>query len=413
MGPVKLGDTQSRADFFSRSVLANLTYWQDWLAANQSNLVALEQDYSNLLRGLVFALDLAGPAWLPLYKLIEEFSPYMERRGHWQVWQELLERALTTAKQVEDQAAEVTLTALLARLSFQQSRFDATVRLYRRAIRLARSVDDRFNLGRACTNLGYYYIEHRQLWRAEVLCMFALRLFEQLGSHHGRAHTENHLGTMYIWQNRWEQARQHLEQACALWQAMGDDHGLMRGLTNLSTLYLRMEQAEPALNCLTQALQQATLAGEEAIIGRIYMNMGLAYTISRDFPAAEMYTRQAEIIFQQYSDINGLARIWGNLGVIYAHQGKWSEALLHFEKSLQTWRNLGLKEDEIMTLIDLVESEQIRDNHEQAHTYLQEVEHLLGPNRESYLYRYLQPRLTQCRRKLEDAGQSLHKPNNI
>jgi len=39
-----LTDTQSRADFFRRSIRINLRYWQAWLKDKITNVAALDQE---------------------------------------------------------------------------------------------------------------------------------------------------------------------------------------------------------------------------------------------------------------------------------------------------------------------------------------------------------------------------------
>lgn len=236
MASISLTDVPGRANFFRQTVLNNLRYWQGWLETNLNQATALDRERNAIAKALSFAFDL-DPAWPVVFELVTTLSPLMERRGHWDLWQWVLTRALETAQRMEDRAAEVTLSALLARLLFQQSRYKEAVCHYRRTIRLARQIGDQFNEARACTNLGYHFIEQGRWQRAEVLCCYALCLFEAIDSDHGRAHTENHLGILYTRRHRWPEARQHLERACNIWQAMGDDHGSMRGYLNLGGLY--------------------------------------------------------------------------------------------------------------------------------------------------------------------------------
>ena len=131
------------------------------------------------------------------------------------------------------------------------------------------------------------------------------------------------------------------------------------------------------------------------------MNMGLAHILNQNFIEAEIETRQAETIFQRFSNITELARVWGNLGVIYFHQDKWLEAHLYLEKSLQIWRNLQRKDGEINTLMDLIELELARGRRQQALEKLKEVKILIEQEQKTGWYNYLQPRFTKYHAELE------------
>lgn len=388
------------ADFFKRRVVESTRRWQMFVAEKRADTAALEQSQERILRAISFALASAA-AWPAARQLIEAFAPYMERRGYWDTWHHILNQAVEAAAHFDDTAGQVTLLALLARLRQRQSHFREAVSLYRRVIRLAQRTGNRFEEARACSNLGFLYIDAISHWqRAEVLCCRALAIFEELGSEHGQAHTANHLGILYTRQRSWDQAEQHLQRACVLWQAMGDHHSLIYGFENLGLLYLRMEHPVEAHTYLDRALAQTRLAGEEAEIGNIYNNIGLAYWHSGDLDRAEAYTRQAEKVFRRYSNMLGLARCWHNLGCVSLHQKKWAVASRYLEHALATYRRLNNWEDEIGALLDIFEYELARENQPQAAARLNEVERLITQHTRGRQQHYLDEQLEKHRRSL-------------
>jgi tetratricopeptide (TPR) repeat protein len=267
---------------------------------------------------------------------------------------------------------------------------------------LARRLGDRFNEGRACTNLGYFFIERGYWQRAELLCCHALRIFEELGSEHGRAHTENHLGLLYTRLCRWAEARQHLEQACAIWQAMDDHHGLAYGFMNLGTLYADMEYPDESLQYSNKALDQANLVREELLLGLITINIGLAYKLKGELSTAELYSRKAEAIFERRSNSFELAHVWENLGTIYIEQQRWPEAHWHLQAALETWRRLGQKSGEIQTMLHLSRYELARGHQEEARAWLMEAERQFNQHDRTGLYHQLRIQANKIRRSLTE-----------
>jgi len=399
MAIIALTDVESRADYFQHRILLNLQYWKDYIAVHSSDIGALDSERHGIIRAISFALALDS-AWPAAYELIIAFSSHMERRGYWEPWNAVLSRAIEVAQRAGDTTADVNLSALSARLLQRRNCFKEAIACYLRTIRLSRHTRDDFNEARACTNLGYLYIEQGCWHRAEVLCCHALNIFEQIGSDHGRAHTENHLGLLYTRQRRWKAARQRLESACALWQARGDDHGLMRGFINLGVLYTEMERADEALIHLEKALHQARLSGEEAEIGGIYLNIGAAYRRKGKPAKAEAYARQAEAIFHRFSNLVGLALARGNLGGACLDQGKWQEACQYLKASRRACHDLGHKPGEIRALIDIVACELARGNQAEASGPLHELECLINCPPQDAQFRHLQPILIKYRRSL-------------
>lgn len=257
-------DNQEYTGFFHRRVLINIQYWQDYVTNYLADVLALDSERERIIIAVSFALNL-DETWPVVYKLIVTFAPYVERRGDWGVWNQLLERAIQAAQHHRDTTRSITLSALLAQLLQRQSRLKEAVSYYRKAIRLARQTTQRFEEARACSNRGYLCAEQGYWHRAEVLCCHALAIFEQLDSDHGRAHTENHLGILYTRQRSWDKARQHLEHACAIWRSMSDDHGLMLGFLNLGMLEVDSEHPDQALVHLEKALYYARRASEELL----------------------------------------------------------------------------------------------------------------------------------------------------
>lgn len=337
---------QLRLGFFERQVMREVTYWGELEAVKRIDVSTLDRERENILKaigfGLVAAPSLTATLWSATRHLIVTFAPYMERRGLWDAWHTVLARAIAAAQQVADVAGEITLTALLARLSQRQSRGADVVAYYRRVIRLARRADNHFELARACSNLGYYYCETGKWWRSEVLASHALVLFATLDSKHGQAHTHNHLGVLYTRQKRWSEAELQLQQACKFWRKISDEHSLIAfGLVNLGLLYTGQKKPKEALFWLEDAYHKAEALGETSIIGRILQNMAIAYRQSGRLIEAENLAHQAEQIFHRYHDVLLLAYTWHNLGIIYAQGGQMAKADEYIERALQLYRQLG------------------------------------------------------------------------
>jgi tetratricopeptide (TPR) repeat protein len=395
-GTTSLTNHPNYPALFRRHVLANAQYWQEYVTNRSTDIAALDNERDCILKAISFALEIEI-AWPCVYQVIVIFSSFMERRGHWESWNRLLNQALKTAQRLEDVTRATTLSALLARLLQQQSRIEPAILQHRHTIRLARQTGNRFEEARACTNLGFLYIEQGQWYRAEVLCCHALNIFEAINSDHGRAHTENHLGILYTRQCLWDKGEQYLKRACATWQAMGDNHGLMRGFINLSFLYIEMEKGSKALKYLKKALHQAKLTGEKTELGTIYLNMGAAYRLSGEPTQAEAQGQRAETIFRQSSNLVGLALAWINLGMIYTAQQEWKKAKKYLETGLQACRDLKNEYGEISTLLGMVEYELARGDQQQALVRLKELEYLIKQEDKNAQYNHLQQRLAKYR----------------
>ncbi|MCB0211831.1 MAG: tetratricopeptide repeat protein [Anaerolineae bacterium] len=400
MEHVGLSNPQARTLFFKQCIHNNLYYWYTWVKKNSADIPAMDHERNNIVKAITFALRMQDVDWPTARALVELFSPYIEKRGFWDNWNGILKQAIAVAQRLEDTPGEVNLSALLTRLLFRQGRVREATQYSRRIARLARRIGDLFNEARVYTNLGYYYAEYGQLYRSEVLCYYALKLFEQINNDHGQAHTHNHLGVLFDLKQCWDTALNHLLRACDIWQKTGDNHGLMFGYINLGTLYTTRQQPDQALQYLEQAHNLAKLTGDETSLGMIYVNKGFAYKKKGDYVQAEHFAKQAELIFRPMANFQELARLWDNLGMACLYQGKHNEAKVHLEASLEMWRKLDNKGSEINTLIDIVEYELVTGNQPQARVIFSKAEALLEQYHHHKALPHLQSILREYRRRL-------------
>ncbi len=403
MAVVRLADNRSRTQYFRKIVLSNLKYWQDWLdQAADADIEALDRERDNIIKAIILALDLGKRAWPAIYQLLITFSPYMERRGQWDVWNGILHQAVNVAEQGGDEPKIATLSALLARLLHRQSRFQESTNFYRRTIRVARRIGNLFEEARACTNLGFFFIEEGRWYRAEVLCCYALALFAQIGSQHGMAHANNHLGFLYTQKGHYDKAQYHLEQAYTIWQELEDDHGLMLGSMNLGVLHTYKRMFVEALAYSKKALELAKRTGEEQELGAIYTNMGMAYLKMGNLMEAMTYSLKAETVCQRFLDRFGLAEVQENLGKIYLEMKDWEKASWYLETALNTWRRVGNKQGEVQTAIYLTEYELARGNKKLANDWLIQAENSLKQQAASAGYRRMRSQINNIRHSLDN-----------
>lgn len=302
---------------------------------------------------LDFGLRMAD-TWPHARELTVAVAPYVERSGQWENWNQQLQRAIAVAEEQQDVTSKLQLMLLLARIAQRQGRLAETIYYYRRVIRLARRSGNRFEEARACSNLGYAFIDAGHFLRSEILCQHALTIFTQLQREHGLAATHNHLGLLHVRQKRYTSAEQHLKQACEVWQRLQDDHSLLYVYLNLGTVYVDLERFDEALQHLNLALQSAEKSGETIETARVWNNLGLLYLRLRNFHLAENYLQKACRHFAQIAHDIELAKIYHNLGLTYQQLDKWKDAHDHLEMALLLFQATQNVSEEMKVLVALI-----------------------------------------------------------
>ena len=345
----------------------------------------------------------ATESWPSTSVLMVALASYMERSGQWESWQQFLERAIATAQRLGDTDHEITLTPLLARLYQRRGDASVMVRAYRRVIRLARRYGNRYELARACSNLGFHFIEQGYLWRAEQLNYYALTTFTELQSNHGRAHTHNHLGILLTRQYEWAKAEEHLLAACTIWQKSQDQYGLMRGYGNLGFLYHETANYRDAIYYSTLAIELAERLGEEPLTGVFAINISAGNLHTGDLQKAQEFALRAQAVFEKYSDQFGLAQIAHMHGLIAIEEKEFLQAQRYINYALN-----GLTEHYFLVQAKFtkVQVEIQLHNYTVAEQALDEIEALLTKHFADNALQFYADKLRENRHRLAQAFSS-------
>lgn len=346
--------------------------------------------------------------WASAKALTIDLATYMERSGQWESWQQLLERAIATAQRLHDTDHEITLTALLARLYQRWSKPAAMVQSYHKVIRLARRNRNRYELARACSNLGYYYVESGQWWRAEVLNLHALSIFNELESNHGQAHTHNHLGVLFTRQCRWAEATEHLNSACALWQANQDQFGLMRGHRNLGFLHHEASNYIATIYHSTIALELASTSGEELLVGTFAGNISLGHLKTGNLQKAKEFADLAEKFFKKNPHKLGLAHLAHINGLIACNEMNYVQAQSHIDYALRALTDLHDYYFLIQVKFTKIYLEIQLHNYAVARNELDELNRLITQYLAGNALQIYTTKLTESRCRLEEATRRHH-----
>lgn len=352
----------------------------------------------------------APDAWPQARDLTVALASYMERSGQWELWEQLLRQALATAQRLGDTAQEITVTALLARLYQRRGDAQAMVRHYRQVIRVARRSGNRYELARACSNLGYYYIERGHLWRAEVLSLTALAIFDELASDHGRAHTHNHLGILFTRQYDWMKAKEHLIAACTIWQASQDQYGLMRGHGNLAFLAVETASYADLIYHSAIALDLAEKLGDESLIGTFASNLSFGHLKTDNLPKAKQFANLAEKVFKQYSDRLGLARSAHTNGLIAIDERNYLQAQEQINYALNALTELHNHYFLFQVKLTKIHLETQLQNYAIANQELTELDTLITKHLVGNALKIYTDKLLESRCRLEQAARR-HRQN--
>ncbi len=435
MPSVVLKTYEQRTGFFVGAVRRNVNYWLiKWLPRHRDNVSMLDDYRDQMLRAVSAALWVQGIekikewehlatihdgkgtweaefSWGQVCDLITELADYMEWRGNWGHWERYLNYCIKIAGHKNEPARQAGMHHVLARLQMRRDQYRDAISNYRNTIRLSRVIGDTFTEARACTNLGFFYVETGNWWRAEVLCRYALKLFEEHGSDHGLAHTHNHLGLLYTRCRQWQSAKRHLTLACEIWDNMEDKFGLVYGHANLGVLYnemiytdtLETSNAIVALTHLTKALGLTYDLEDELEAARIHNNICVSYWLQGNLELALKHAKIADKTFIDYKSTIGQGYVWNNFGLIYSAQGFFEDAVRFLSKALKLYESQGNTERTMKLRLDLIECCLQAKNYDQAKIYMTEVQGFISRYQDRKPYLHLIERYKKIRQSFIEA----------
>ncbi|MDM8521659.1 tetratricopeptide repeat protein [Anaerolineales bacterium HSG6] len=262
-----------------------------------------------------------------------------KRLHRWQTKKEILLRATAEAARLERHKREIELVINLAQHYQARGYHQQAIVFYRNIIPKAQVMaDEQYLLSRVQNNLAYLYTETDEtLWpEAEKLCLSALKRFDQLNDYDKLAHAHNHAGVLYSRWKRYSLATSHLMQAQRLWEGLNDPQQF-HSLINLGLLYIKLKNYPAALDIFFSAEQLPIPLQKQA---SIQMNKAVIYRHQGRFADSEALFQQAETVFCNEKNLASLARVRGNLGLLFIDKADWLEAKLYLDSSQQIWSHL-------------------------------------------------------------------------
>jgi tetratricopeptide (TPR) repeat protein len=254
-----------------------------WFATEYQALLAVHADAASLAHT-------DGQVW----QLAWALSSFLEYRGYWSVWAEILERALAAADRSSDGAGRAVIRRLLACLFI---------------------------------HLGRYAV-------AQAHLRVALDLYAQVGDNTGRANSHRHIAWALNEQGRYGEALPHAEKALSLYRAAGNRRGEGRALNAIGWFHAHLGNDRQALQFCRQALILQRMIDDPYGAAETLDSLGLAHArLGSPAEAMDCY-RQAQRLYAQFGNryneadtLISLGDVQRDVGDTVGARSTWREAL--------------------------------------------------------------------------------------
>jgi tetratricopeptide (TPR) repeat protein len=240
----------------------------------------LEQDHDNLRLALDWAIE-RGEAGFAL-RFIAGVWRFWQMRGHLLEAWERVQRVLALPN-VAGEAPELRARALSAAggIAYWREDGSAAHALYRDALELARTTDDRALLAEALTNFGYVPEPNQSASSGlsvggRPFFEEAIGLYRELGDQGGLANAIGPLALSRIRAGDLDGARPLVEESLALARAAGNQFAIGWGLNGLAQIAYYEGHLQEAMRNEVEALQVFNEAGDVSGISVILVQLSAA-----------------------------------------------------------------------------------------------------------------------------------------
>eukprot|EP00288_Rhodomonas_lens_P013907 CAMPEP_0177692822 /NCGR_PEP_ID=MMETSP0484_2-20121128/2064_1 /TAXON_ID=354590 /ORGANISM="Rhodomonas lens, Strain RHODO" /LENGTH=442 /DNA_ID=CAMNT_0019203577 /DNA_START=244 /DNA_END=1568 /DNA_ORIENTATION=- len=238
--------------------------------------------------------------------------------------QQIADVCLQQAKDAADKELELLVLPVIGNIQEARGRFGSAVELHLRVRELALELEDVQGLAMACNNLGSLYGRMGHNAKAGELLSQFLSIALELGISQWIIGAYMNLATLSRKLKQNERAFQMYEKCLEMASKAGDPKLTVMVQHNMGVVLSLMGRYEEALANFSKRLELTP--NDIQGIGRMYNDMGFAYSEMKNYPAAIEVYEKKRAISAQLGDHSGMETALHNLGRTHFSDGSLEQA---------------------------------------------------------------------------------------
>jgi len=258
--------------------------------------------------------------------------------------QELLEKALTEAKQSNNPTSIRESLDALIRFHQSQNAFDKCIYYCRKVLAFCQDTGQENELASKYVFIGTCYLRLADYHHAEENYNSALEIYRKTGYDYGCAEVTINIGRIYRERGQFERSLTLLNQALEIYEKNPKEldkkenlrarHSYCSALEITGIIYSQLRQFEMAQDYLQCNLKARKKMGDTEGIMQALINLGASYSESHPDKSLACLLEAREFISPNFAVIPTIALI-NNIGGCYENQGDYNQALKHYQEALQ------------------------------------------------------------------------------
>jgi diguanylate cyclase (GGDEF)-like protein len=156
----------------------------------------------------------------------------------------------------------------------------------------------------------------------------------------------NLLCKVYMGMTNWDKALQVIEEGLVMADAVGSSKLKGTLYLNQGAAFASLGRAKDSVAAYEKALKIGRESGLVGLQGTALNNIGDSYLISKNYPKAEVFARQAMVKFREAGELGGVATAQSNIGFALMGQGRINEGVVEVRAAIRFSQETGAKTDQ-------------------------------------------------------------------
>jgi len=236
--------------------------------------------------------------------------------------------------------------------------YSQALEFYEKSLAIATKIDHQLLIAKNLNNIGTVYMNRSDYPRALSYFFKTLRITEKMNEKNGISILYGNIANIYNFQGDYVKALDYYEKALKLKEEIGDKEGISTQYGNIGIVFKDMAgkpqynaaQKDSLLHLALEYYFKALKTNEEigykngmgmnlGNIALVYDNLSLTTIDNKKqkelfLKAIDFYSRALKIA-EETSNIYGIARQTGNIGVMYAKRNDYAKGELYLKKALK------------------------------------------------------------------------------
>lgn len=287
-----------------------------------------------------------------LYMAINHLAIVYVFKGEYDQALALCEQNLAVTKDLGDQQTLGNVFNTMGSIYRQQGKFDQAIDALSKKLQISKRLGDMRGVGIAYCNLGNAYQNKGEFDKAIDLFNQFLYSVEQGEDKQNMGVANMNLGIVNFYIGEYERSIDFFNKALAIAEEIGDKRGVGIACGNMGEVYASLDDLKKAEELLHKYLRTCVELGDKANVGSALLNLAVVFTRQGKFDKAEKNLKEAKQAFEAIGNRIALAGYYEVCAFLNVQRGKYREAQIAAQTSIDMVRETGARDVYIKALRD-------------------------------------------------------------